>query len=62
LVQILRPTFNEDDEPKKIKAGKGKMETELTYLVLFVAFMLGLLWVSRPKKRPQRPHYHYSHR
>jgi hypothetical protein len=37
---------------------KGKMETELTYLVIFVAFMLGLLWLSLPKKRsPQQPRY-----
>jgi hypothetical protein len=33
------------------------METELTYLVIFVVVILGLLWLSLPKKEPQDPRH-----
>jgi hypothetical protein len=34
------------------------VETELTYLIIFVVFILGLVWISLPKKKAQhRPHH-----
>jgi hypothetical protein len=43
---------------RKNQAGHKKVETELTYLIIFVAFILGLVWISLPKKKAQqRPHH-----
>jgi hypothetical protein len=35
------------------------MESELQSIVTLVILMLGVLWLSAPKKRPQQPHYHH---
>jgi hypothetical protein len=35
------------------------MESELQYVVTLVILMLGVLWISAPRKRPQQPYYHH---